>query len=104
MKQILNTLYVMTQGAYVHLDHDTLKVEIEKETKLQVPLHHLGALVAFGDVLISPAIMHRFADDGRMIVLMDRIGQFKCRMSGPTSGNVLLRCAQHQAQKFGQRA
>jgi CRISPR-associated protein Cas1 len=97
MKQILNTLYVMTQGAYCHLDHDTLKVEIERETKLQVPLHHLGVLVVFGDVLISPALMHRFADDGRMIVLMDGIGRFKCRMSGPTSGNVLLRCAQHQA-------
>lgn len=28
MKQLLNTLYVMTQGAYVNLDHETLKVEV----------------------------------------------------------------------------
>jgi len=96
MKQILNTLYVMTRGAYVHLDHDTLKVDIEKETKLQVPLHHLGALVIFGDIMISPALIHRFADDGRAVVMMDELGRFKCRIFGPTSGNVILRCAQHQ--------
>ena len=29
MKQLLNTLYVVTQGAYVHLDHDTLKIEVD---------------------------------------------------------------------------
>lgn len=97
MKQILNTLYVMTRRSYIHLDHDTVKVEVEKEVKLQVPLHHLGGLVAFGDVLISPGLLHRFADDGKTVSLMDEIGRFKCRMYGPTQGNVLLRCAQHQA-------
>jgi len=44
MKQILNTLYVQTQGSYLRLDHDTLKVEVEKQQMFQIPLHHLGAL------------------------------------------------------------
>ncbi|UJS17789.1 MAG: CRISPR-associated endonuclease Cas1 [Candidatus Jettenia sp.] len=44
MKQLLNTLYVMTQGAYLTLDHETVKVEVEGKTQLQVPLHHLGAI------------------------------------------------------------
>jgi hypothetical protein len=47
MKQILNTLYVQTQGTYLHLDHDTLKLEIEKQTKLKMPLHHIGGIVVF---------------------------------------------------------
>ena len=42
MHQLLNTLYVNTEGSYLRLDHDTLKVSVEKEMKLQVPLHHLG--------------------------------------------------------------
>jgi CRISP-associated protein Cas1 len=33
MKTILNTLYVQTQGAYLRLDHETLKLEVEKELK-----------------------------------------------------------------------
>ena len=97
MHQLLNTLYVTTPEAYVRLDHETLRVEVERETKLQVPLHHLGAIVCFGDVLISPALLHRCADDGRSVVLLDRNGRFKGRLEGPVSGNVLLRKAQHQA-------
>ena len=57
MKQLLNTLYVMTQGAYVNLDHETLKVEVEKQVQLQVPLHHLSAIFTMGNVMISPFLL-----------------------------------------------
>src|SRR5690349_16693118 len=97
MHQLLNTLYITTEGAYLRVDHETLKVEVEKETKLQVPVHHLGGVVCFGDVMISPAAMARCAEDGRFVVLLDRNGKFKARVEGPVSGNVLLRCAQHEA-------
>lgn len=97
MHQILNTLYVMSQGAYVHLDHETLRVEREGKTQLQVPLQHLSGVFCFGDVMPSPALMHRCAEDGRAFVLMDRNGKFKARLEGPVAGNVLLRRAQHLA-------
>jgi CRISP-associated protein Cas1 len=96
MKQILNTLYVQTQGTYLQLDHETLKVKIEEETK-QLPLHHLGAIVAFGNVLFSPFLLHRCATDGRSVVWLSQSGRFQGRLSGPTTGNVLLRRAQHEA-------
>jgi CRISPR-associated protein Cas1 len=96
MHQLLNTLYVMTENSYLRLDHDTLKVNVEKETKLQVPLHHLGGVICFGDVLLSPALMRRCGEDGRSLVLLDRNGRFKARLEGPVSGNVLLRRAQHE--------
>lgn len=103
MHQLLNTLYITTEGAYLRLDHETLKIEVEKETKLQVPLHHIGGVVCFGDVLISPAAMRRCAEDGRFIVLLDRNGRFKARVEGPVSGNVLLRCAQHEAMASSEK-
>ncbi len=103
MHEILNTLYVTTQEAYLHLDHDTVRVEVARETQLRVPLLHLGAVVCFGDVRLSPALLHRCAEDGRTVVLLDRNGRFKARVEGPTSGNVLLRQAQHTALADGPR-
>ena len=103
MRQLLNTLYVMTEGSYVHLDHETLKVEVDGTTKLQVPLHHLGGVVCFGNVMMSPFLIHRCADDGRAVVFLDRNGRFKARVEGPVSGNVLLRRAQHLAASDGVR-
>ncbi len=104
MKQLLNTLYVMTQGAYLNLDHETLKVEVEGKEQLQVPLHHLGSIVAMGNVMISPFLLGRCADDGRSVTILDRNGQFKCRMVGKTSGNVLLRQAQYEFVRDEEKA
>lgn len=97
MRVLLNTLFVTKPRAYLHLDHDTVRVEVERELQLQAPLLQLGSIVCFGDVMLSPALMHRCADDGRSLVLLDTNGRFKARLEGPTSGNVLLRRAQHLA-------
>ena len=87
----------MTPQAYVHLDNATVRVDVEGEKRLQVPLHHLAGLVAFGNVMISPALMHRLGDEGKSLVLLDEHGRFKARLEGPVSGNILLRQAQHRA-------
>ena len=97
MTTLLNTLYVQTSGAYLRLDHETLKVEIDQEVRLQVPLHHLSSLVLFGEVMVSPHLLGRCAQDGRSITWLSRSGRFLGRLEGPVSGNVLLRRAQHQA-------
>lgn len=94
--QLLNTLYVTTQESYLRLDNDTLRVEVERETKLRVPLHHITAVVCFGHVHLSAPLMHRFAEDGIALVFLDANGRFKARLEGAVSGNVLLRQAQFQ--------
>lgn len=95
--QLLNTLYVTTPESWLRLDNDTLRVEVEKEIRLRVPLHHLKAVVCFGHVGMSAPLMHRLADDGIALVLLDSHGRFKARLEGAVSGNVLLRQAQHAA-------
>lgn len=97
MKTILNTLYVQTQGSYLRLDHETLKLEVAKELKFQIPLHHLGGIVAFGNVLMSPFLIHKCAEDGRNLIWLTEYGRYKARLAGSTTGNVLLRRTQHQA-------
>lgn len=104
LKELLNTLFVQAQKTYIRLDHETLKLEVEREVKLQTPLQHIGGMVLFGNVSVSPFLLHRFAEDGRGVVWMTRGGRFKCRLSGPTTGNVLLRKAQFEAQGDEARA
>lgn len=104
MEQLLNTLFVMTENAYVHVDHETVKVEVEKEIKLEVPMHHLSGLTVFGSVLVSPGLIGRFGEDGRSITWLSRSGHFVGRLEGPVSGNVLLRKAQWEAVLDGRRA
>lgn len=96
MHTVQNILYVMTPHAYAHIDNATVRIDVEREKKLQVPMHHVGGLVCFGNVMVSPALMHRLADEGKSLVLLDDSGRFKARLEGPVSGNVLLRRAQHR--------
>ncbi len=97
MIELLNVLYVQTQGAVVAMDHDAVRVDVEHETRLRVPLLRLSALVAIGRVTITPYVIERFAQDGKSIVWLDNRGRFRARIEGPTRGNVLLRRAQHLA-------
>jgi len=97
--QLLNTLYVQTPDAYVRLDHDTLRVDAGEETLLRVPLHHVGAVVLFGNAAISPQAMQRCVAEDREVTFLDFAGRFRCRVVGPTTGNVLLRLAQYEAQR-----
>src|SRR5215210_3512335 len=104
MRELLNTLYVQTQGAVLHLDHDTVKIEVERETKLRLPLLRLSGIVVFGRVTVTPFLIQRCAEDGRSLVWLDRNGRFKARVEGPARGNVLLRRAQHLALSDTKRA
>lgn len=97
MYELLNTLYVQTQGSVLHLENDQVRVEVERETKLRAPLLRLSGIVLVGQVSITPFLIQRCAEDGRGLVWLDRNGRFKARVEGHTRGNVLLRRAQHLA-------
>ncbi|MCE2661099.1 MAG: type I-C CRISPR-associated endonuclease Cas1c [Rubrivivax sp.] len=92
---LLNTLYVTTPESRLRLDNDTLRVELDEETRLRVPLHHLQAVVCFGHVGVSLPLMHKLAEESIALVLLDMNGRFKARLEGAVSGNALLRQAQH---------
>ena len=74
MKKLLNTVYVTTEGAALRKDGETLVAEVEGETKARVPLHMLASVVAFGPILVSPALIGACAGAGISLVLLDRAG------------------------------
>jgi CRISPR-associated protein Cas1 len=95
MRELLNVLYVMTQGSVLHVEHDTLRVEVDGETRFRAPLMRLAGVVVFGRVTLTPFLIQRCAEDGRSLVWLDAHGRFRARVEGQTRGNVLLRRAQH---------
>ncbi len=96
-RTLLNTLYVQSQGAYLHLESDTIKVELDGETKTRVPLHHIGGVVVFGNVLLSPFLIGKLAGEGKSVTWLAQSGRFQAQAHGPQSGNILLRQAQFAA-------
>lgn len=97
MPELLNSLYVQTQGSRLRLEGDTVRIELEGETAARVPLLRLSGIAVFGNVTVTPFLIHRCAQDGRQLAWFSRGGRFRARIQGATTGNVLLRRAQHQA-------
>ena len=96
MKQLLNTLFVTTQGAYLSQKGDTVLVRCDGETRLRVPIHTLGSIVCFGNVGCSPFLMGLCGKSNVPIAFLTENGRFLARVHGPVSGNVLLRRQQYR--------
>lgn len=96
MRKLLNTLYVTTQGSYVHRDGETVVIEQEQKKMLQVPIHMISSIVCFGNVLCSPALLGFCAEQGVSISFLTENGRFLASVHGPVSGNVLLRRNQYR--------
>jgi CRISPR-associated protein Cas1 len=96
VKQLLNTLYVTTQGAYLGRDGDAVAVRVEQETRLRVPIHTLSNIVCFGQVSCSPFLLGLCGERGVGVAMLTENGQFLARVQGPVSGNVLLRREQYR--------
>lgn len=96
MKRHLNTLFVTTQGAYLSKEGETIVVKVEKEIRLRVPVHTIGGIVCFGNVMCSPFLMGFCAARDVGISFLSEYGHFLARVVGPVSGNVLLRREQYR--------
>ncbi len=96
MKRHLNTLFVTTPGAYLSREGETVLVSVEKEVRLKVPIHTLGSIVCFGQVMCSPPLMGLCGERNVLVSFHSEHGRFLGRVHGPVSGNVLLRRAQYR--------
>jgi CRISPR-associated protein Cas1 len=71
-------------------------VSVEKEIKLRIPIHTLGGIVCFGNIMCSPFLMAQCAKNGVNISFFNAYGRFLARVQGPVSGNILLRREQYK--------
>ena len=96
MRKLLNTLYVSSQGSYLHQEGETVVVEREKQRVLQIPIHTIGGIVCFGNVLCSPFLLGFCAERDVAVSFLSEHGRFLAAVRGPVSGNVLLRRQQYR--------
>lgn len=98
MKKLQNSLYITRDGAYLHKERETLlieqTVEGQRQKLLQVPIHSVGNIFCFGNVMVSPQLMGFCGENGTQLSFFDRFGRFQARVVGKQTGNVLLRRAQ----------
>jgi len=96
MRKLLNTLYVTSQGSYLHKDGETVTVELEKQKILQIPVHTIDGIVCFGNVLCSPFLLGFCAERDVAVTFLSEYGRFLASVRGPVCGNVLLRRQQYR--------
>ncbi len=96
MKKYLNTLFITTQGAYLSKEGETVVVSVDKEIKLQLPIHTIQGIVCFGQVSMSPYLMGFCAENKVAVSFLTEYGHFLASIQGKISGNVLLRREQYR--------
>lgn len=80
----------------MHRDHLSLKVEIERQTALTIPIHHVESVALFGNVLVTPGVMELCAEQGIAISFLSEHGRLIARVDAPWQGSVLLRREQYR--------
>ncbi|HPQ71183.1 MAG TPA: type I-C CRISPR-associated endonuclease Cas1c [bacterium] len=94
---LLNTLYVMTPGAYVYKERENVLVTQDRKELLRVPIHRLSGIVCFGHVSVSPFILEWCAERSLHIAMLTENGRFLGRFEGLRSGGAILRRQQMRA-------
>lgn len=95
----LNTLYVMTQGAWLSKEGECVEVRTEGGAK-RVPIHMIsGGIVTFGNVMVTPFLMGHCARHRVPITCLSEHGRFLAGIGGGAVGNVLLRRRQHRVSE-----
>lgn len=99
MRKLQNTLYITTQGSYLHKERETLVVEQERKKVAQLPVHSIGHIFCFGNVLVSPFLLGFCGENNVNLAFFTENGRYLGRFQGRQSGNVLLRRAQYRVSE-----
>ena len=96
MRRLLNTLFILTEDAYLALENENVVVKRENDVLGRVPLLTLENILYFGYKGASPFLMGECAKRGIGLCFLSTHGRFLARVCGENPGNVLLRKKQYQ--------
>ena len=95
MRKLLNTLYVLTPESYLYHRNENVCVKVGGDEKVSIPALTLENIVCFGVNTVSTPLIGFCGERGIALTFLSGSGRFLGRVTGPVSGNVLLRKAQY---------
>lgn len=104
MRKLLNVLYVTSPDAFLAKDGENVVIRVQDEAKFRVPIHNLEGIVCLSYVGASPALMGFCAEKNVALSFVTETGRFLARVTGPVSGNVILRRTQYRLADDSQQA
>ncbi|MDF1573426.1 MAG: type I-C CRISPR-associated endonuclease Cas1c [Bacteroidales bacterium] len=96
MRKLLNTLFITTTDAYVSRDGENVVIKVENKERFRIPVHNIEGIVSMGFMGASPSLMSLCAERKVALSFVSPGGRFLGRVTGPVSGNVLLRRKQYR--------
>jgi CRISPR-associated protein Cas1 len=96
VRKFLNTLFITTQGAYLHKEGEAIAIKNGDELLLRMPAHTIESLVCFGRVSLSPPLLGMCGEKRIQVAFLSENGEFEARVQGKVAGNVLLRRTQYR--------
>ena len=97
MRHLLNTFFVTSEDIYLSLDGENVVANREGQEVARYPFHILSGIISFSYAGASPALMGACAARDVSLAFCTPRGRFLARVTGESSGNVLLRRAQYRA-------
>lgn len=90
-------LYVTQQGAVLRKVDERLKVTLEKETLIDVPMLKVSQVVVFGRITVTPQTLESLLNHGVEVCYLTEHGRFIGRGQPQFSKNSILRKKQYEA-------
>lgn len=97
MRHLMNTLFVLSEDAYLRLENENVVVAREEEVLGRFPLHTLESILCFSYRGASPALMGACAQAGVMLSFLTPEGRYLASVGRHGGSSVLLRQAQYRA-------
>lgn len=94
MKRLLNTLFILSEDAYVTLHQENVVIKRDEHTLGSIPLRSLDAILCFSYKGASPALMGACCEFGVQLSFFKPTGRYLCSVLGESQRNIVLRKAQ----------
>lgn len=96
MKNLLNTLYIVSSDNYLGREGQTVVIRNDNEKLAQFPIHNFEDIVCFNYTGVSPGLLELCSEFGVNITYLKLSGKFIAKYYSKTKGNVLLRREQYR--------
>lgn len=92
-------LYIMTDGLYLNVDHDSVEIGKDKKIITRIPLVSLSQIIVIANVTVSAYLLSSCSRSKVCVSYISPFGRYLGTFNGTEVGNVTLRMKQYDAFK-----